>query len=101
MQFYHASYWRYVYFRTHIVQQFLRNNISLWVVESDAAWFDDPSTMLLSVQGYDMVAIHDDIKDTGLAIGFVFLNATKHKLPLPYGMLWSNNWMPISRNTNL
>ena len=77
MQYFYASYWRYVYLRTHIVQQFLHNNISLWMVESDSVWFDDPSKQLQSVQDHDIVAIHDDITSHNLGIGFILLNVTQ------------------------
>ena len=76
MKYEEASYHKYMYFRIHLIDKLLENNISLWVIESDAVWFDDPRKELTFPLQYDMVTIRDGFKHGYPAPGFLLLHTT-------------------------
>jgi Nucleotide-diphospho-sugar transferase len=51
-------YYSYMLFRTRLVCYLLANNISLWLIESDAVWLRDPSDEVFNTKG-DIVTMSD------------------------------------------
>jgi FkbM family methyltransferase len=52
------QYYRYMQFRTEFILSLLNNNTIVWLVESDAVWFKDPSSEVLNTPG-DVVTMSD------------------------------------------
>lgn len=52
------AYYDYMLFRTHLICQMLERNMTLWLTESDATWFKDPTPLVLNTSG-DMVTMND------------------------------------------
>ena len=74
------TYYRYMMYRTLVVEKLLKEDVSVWIVESDATWFADPSFELEHFQGYDILAGSNQINNGvhELQAGFIFLNTTDH-----------------------
>jgi FkbM family methyltransferase len=52
------SYYEFMLFRTKLLHHLLQMKITLWLVESDAVWLEDPTKLVLSTNG-DMVTMSD------------------------------------------
>lgn len=78
MKYGDKAYFRYMMYRTLIVEKLLQENVTVWIVESDATWFEDPSLELERFQEYDILAGSNGIIKGvhQLQAGFIFLNAT-------------------------
>ena len=70
------GYWKYTYFRAHIVNRILQANITVWIVESDTIWFADPALGIPS-NATDIVSLSDMAgSPTVVAIGFLLIHPT-------------------------
>lgn len=51
--------------------------MNVWLIESDATWFGDPSILLPTYTNYDVIAGQDGLLEQNYAEGgFLFLNST-------------------------
>ena len=80
------SYHDFVLFRTKLVLRILQLKVTLWLVESDAVWLQDPSAVVLGTPG-DIVTMDDHKKpnntvpgDKLIQGGFQLLRPTKATL---------------------
>ena len=85
LQYGTRKYYLYMLRRTEIVEELLLRGVNVWVIESDAMWFEDPTSYLQKYSGYDVIAGHDDKPDAPKPSpqgGFIYLNATQRTLRL-------------------
>ena len=70
-------YYDYMLFRTKLVLRLLQQNVTLWLVEADAVWLQDPSAMVFRTPG-DIVTMDDQASSTFKVIqgGFQLLRPT-------------------------
>lgn len=78
-----ASYGQKYYYelineRGKAIQELLRANLNVWLIESDSTWFADPSFVLRQYENFDIIlgqdgALHEEIPEAG----FIFLNNTR------------------------
>jgi len=54
------EYFKYMQIRTNLILEFLVRNITVWLTESDAVWWHDPSEVVLNSVG-DVVTMSDQI----------------------------------------
>jgi len=54
------EYYQYMQFRTNFILELLENNITVWLTEADAVWWNDPSEVVLNSIG-DIVTMNDQI----------------------------------------
>lgn len=78
------SYGQYLYydfmlFRTRLVLSLIQDDITLWLTESDAIWFSDPSN-IVSATDADMVIMSDAFPDKILNGGFLLLRPTSQTI---------------------
>ena len=70
-------YFQYMLFRAKLVEKLLLHGISIWLIESDAAWFADPEPYLLKFTGMDVLVGQDGLLTDSIPEGgFIFLNST-------------------------
>ena len=71
------AYYDFMLFRTKLLLQLLKNDIVIWLTESDAVWLKDPSDVVLNTKG-DMVTMSDGPPPQKiLQGGFQLLRPTK------------------------
>jgi FkbM family methyltransferase len=71
------AYYDFMLFRTKLLLQLLKNDIVIWLTESDAVWLKDPSDVVLNTKG-DMVTMSDGTPPQKiLQGGFQLLRPTK------------------------
>jgi len=71
------AYYDFMLFRTKLLLQLLKNDIVIWLTESDAVWLKDPSDVVLNTKG-DMVTMSDGAPPQKiLQGGFQLLRPTK------------------------
>ena len=71
------AYYDFMLFRTKLLLQLLKNDIVIWLTESDAVWLKDPSDVVLNTKG-DMVTMSDGPHPQKiLQGGFQLLRPTK------------------------
>ena len=70
------AYYDYMLFRTNIISRLLQNHINVWLIESDAVWLRDPSSVVLN-QKADIITMSDAMPPKKLLQGgFQFLRST-------------------------
>ena len=76
------AYYHFILFRTTLVLELLHHGIVVWITESDAVWWQDPTAMVMNTTG-DMVAMNDDYEPTkSIQGGFLLLRPTRITLVL-------------------
>ena len=71
------SYYEYVLFRLSLINKILTANISVWLCEADAVWFESPIKYLSEFTEKDIVVQQDGLVDQNIPCGgFLFLNKT-------------------------
>ena len=88
MQYGHTEYYRYMLFRTRLLINLLDANVTIWLTESDATWFSDPTVEVMETPG-DMVTMNDlcgDTNKTALQGGFQLLRPSDVTKSLWQGM---------------
>ena len=71
------AYYAFMLFRTRLLCHLLANDVTLWLIESDALWIRDPTDEVLATEG-DMVTMSDGKPPTlVLQGGFQLLRPTK------------------------
>ena len=71
------AYYDYLNFRTKLILRVLQQKVTLWLVEADAVWLQDPSAVVLGTPG-DIVTM-DDQRDPSYKLiqgGFQLLRPT-------------------------
>ena len=77
------SYYSYMLQRTRVVETLLRYGINVWIIESDATWFGDPTEQLKMNSNFDVIAGQDGLLHQNNAEGgFIFLNSTPSTIKL-------------------
>ena len=77
------KYYSYMLWRTRIVESLLLKGVNVWIIESDATWFGDPSAQLERYTNYDVIAGQDGLLEQNNAeAGFLFLNSTPGTIKL-------------------
>ncbi|XP_077868900.1 uncharacterized protein LOC144359838 [Saccoglossus kowalevskii] len=73
-----AVYYKFMSFRTHIIDLLLQNGISVFLCEADATWFGNPLLDIYKFNGKDVISIvNDDTFNVRILNGgFLFLNST-------------------------
>ena len=70
------AYYDYMLFRTNIISRLLQNHINVWLIESDAVWLRDPSSVVLN-QKADIITMSDAMPPKKLLrVDFQFLRST-------------------------
>ena len=73
------SYHAYGLFRTKMALRLLQQKMTLWLIEADAAWLQDPRAVVLATPG-DIVTADDltrNHKDKVISTGFILLRPTE------------------------
>lgn len=93
------NYFKYMLWRTAVILDLLKNNIPLFIIESDATWLSNPSDYIEknNYQGCDFIAGNDRITKVKVAeCGFILLNSTENMLKL-----WQELYYKLETNWNL
>ena len=70
------DYYDYTLLRIRLIMNMLNNNATVWVVESDAVWLADPTSLVLGTKG-DIVTANDmPSPATCISAGFMLLRPT-------------------------
>ena len=88
MQYGRTEYYRYMLFRTRLLLNLLDANVTIWLTESDATWFSDPTVQVIRTPG-DMVTMNDLCdggNKTALQGGFQVLRPSQATKNLWQGM---------------
>ncbi|XP_077868708.1 uncharacterized protein LOC144359421 [Saccoglossus kowalevskii] len=71
-----AGYWKYMVFRVGIIRFLLRNEINVFITESDAVWLQNPMPLIENDGKFDIIAQVDNAKRNFICGGFLYLNCT-------------------------
>ncbi len=71
------AYYDLMLFRSTVILKLLDVGVNVWLIESDAVWFDDPTIELSRFSDIDVITGQDgNINDNIPEGGFIFLNST-------------------------
>lgn len=71
------SYYYFMAFRLELVEQLLKHGISIWLVESDSTWFENPGYVISEYSGFDVITGQDCLLEESCPqAGNIFLNAS-------------------------
>lgn len=73
----HLTYFEYMMFRSELIFNMLKAGVSVWLVESDAVWLEDPTPYAATVSA-DIVTMSDSLPPhRGVQGGFLLLRPTE------------------------
>lgn len=77
MSYGNMDYYHFILFRASLLKALLNNNVSPFIIESDATWFNDPVKYILELDpSYDVIAMHNDYRSpTNINGGFLWLKS--------------------------
>lgn len=74
------NYYYFMAFRLRLLEQIVANGISIWLVESDSTWFENPRWVLHEYQDMDVLTGQDALlTDSYPEAGNMYLNASSPK----------------------
>lgn len=74
------DYYYFMAFRLELMEKILESGISIWLVESDSTWFQNPARMIGEFQNMDIITGQDALlEDSYPEAGNIFLNASSMK----------------------
>jgi len=77
------EYYKLMETRARFVLELLLSDINVWIIESDAVWFGDPSSSLKKFQKYDVLTGQDgELYENIPEAGFIFLRSTSATLTM-------------------